>query len=937
MRLMADAQRLYDDPDTALPALAVSFRDLVLALRRIESSALGEQSRRYWMQRVPHLPGPPPVPRAADAPVAQRAWMTRRSLVWPAAAWAALQERGQRHGLSPEAVLTAVQAEVLSRWSGSRHFVLGRMTTHRQPLHPQVQEVFGNFSALYPLEVDWRAGGSFAARALGLQAQAQRDRQHQHCSGVQVLQALNRARGTPGRAPCPFVVGSGLALEPVPAAFHACLETAQVMLDHQFWRLASGELWMVWDLIEACFPPGLADAMWDACRGLLQRLAAGDEAWTAATIDLLPDTQKQRRLAANATTAPLPPGLLHQGLAQAAARWPERTALIAGAERLSYADLHARASRVAHALQAAGVRRGDRVAVLLDKGWGQVAAVHGVLRAGAAYVPIDPDWPAARRSALLADVQAGHAVTRLGLVDALALPEAVHACCVDDPALAALPGTPPADAGEPGDLAYVIFTSGSTGRPKGVMIDHRGALNTVADINHRCAVDAHDVVYGVSSLSFDLSVYDLFGPLAAGAALVLPPPGPPVPQAWLAELQRHRVTLWNSVPALMQLVLEALPATATAAAGDPAPAALLPALRTVLLSGDWIPVDLPAHIRRQAPGARVHALGGATEASIWSIHHEVDPAVRHHGSIPYGRPLANQRWYVLHDDGEDAPDGVPGELFIAGDGLALGYWGDDERTRAAFAPHPRSGERLYRTGDIGRWRPDGQIEFLGRADGQVKIQGLRLELGEIEHALQAHPDVAACAVLATGDGGTAAGAAGRRLVAFAVARAGTAPGVEAVQRFLRERLPLHMVPPQLVWLDRLPLNATGKIDRAALQRQVPAATAPACATPAADANVEAGVHASALQASIATIWAEVLGHPQVGPHDDFFALGGQSFAALRVMTRVSQHVGRTLPMSWLLEARSVAALAERVRRVLPDDTPFGPAPTDCFDRAHPPR
>ncbi len=932
MRLLADAQHLHDHPDATLPPLEVGFRDLVLALRRIEDSPLGDQSRRYWLQRVPTLPGPPPVPRAPDAPANQRSWLTRREFTLPARTWAALQGRAQLHGLSPEALLTAAQAEVLARWSGSRHFVLGRMTTHRQPLHPQVQEVFGNFSALYPLEVDWRNGGSFADRARQLQAQVQRDQRHQHCSGVQVLQAINRARGTPGRAPCPFVVGSGLALEPLARRFHACLETTQVMLDHQFWHLASGELWVVWDVIEACFAPGIVDAMWDAYRGLLDRLTHDEATWTSATIDLLPDAQRQRRLAANATAAPLPAGLLHQGLAEAAVRWPQHTAVIAGGEQLSYADLDARGSRIAHALQAAGVQRGDRVAVLLDKGWGQVAAVHGVLRSGAAYVPIDPDWPAARRNALLADVQAAQAVTRLGLVSALDLPAAVRPCCVDDPALAALPATPPANRAEPGDLAYVIFTSGSTGQPKGVMIDHRGALNTVADINQRCGVDAHDVVYGVSSLSFDLSVYDLFGPLAAGATLVLPPPGPPQPLAWLQDLQRHQVTLWNSVPALMQLVLDAV--HAGAAACQQPPAARLPTLRTVLLSGDWIPVDLPAHIRRQAPAARVHALGGATEASIWSIHHAVDPAERHRDRIPYGRPLANQRWHVLHDDGEDAPDGVPGALCIAGDGLALGYWDDAERSAAAFVAHPRSGERLYRTGDLGRWRPDGQIDFLGRADAQVKVQGHRIELGEIEHALRAHPGIAAGAALATGDGSTAAGATSRRLVAFAVARPGQAPDDAALRHFLRQRLPAHMVPPQVVWLQQLPLNCTGKVSRAALQQLLPEAPRlrPGAVNPAAAAAADG---TAPLQAAIAAIWAEVLGQAQVDPHDDFFALGGQSFTALRVMTRVSQHVGRPLPMSLLLEARSAAALAERVQGLPPDPASSPASCAACWPAGSP--
>ena len=296
----------------------------------------------------------------------------------------------------------------------------------------------------------------------------------------------------------------------------------------------------------------------------------------------------------------------------------------------------------------------------------------------------------------------------------------------------------------------MIFTSGSTGTPKGVMIDHRGALNTVLDINARYGITAADAVFGLSSLSFDLSVYDVFGVLGAGGRLVLPAAADARdPEAWLAQLTAAQVTVWNTVPALLQMLVDYL---------DGAGAPALPPLRTILLSGDWIPVALPARIRRWFGDVAIYSLGGATEASIWSIDYRigaVDPAWT---SVPYGTALANQQVMALKPDLTPCPVGVAGELHLGGRGLAQGYWRDPAKTAAQFVTDPHSGTRWYRTGDLGRLLPDGNLEFLGRDDTQVKIQGYRIELGEIEARLKQHPQVKDAVVIAHAHGGDQAAA-----------------------------------------------------------------------------------------------------------------------------------------------------------------------------------
>jgi len=926
-KLLSDALHYYHHPDQPLPDLTLSFRDCAIALAKLEASPQGLASQQYWIDRLPHLPSPPHIPLLASENSRTRSMLKRREAVIPADVWASLKRRAANYGLTPTNVLYAIYAEVISYWSGSRHFLLNNMVSHRFPFHPEVKEIIGNFASLYPLEVDWRVPERFYQRARRLQDRALTDLQHVYWSGVKVLQALNRMQKTPGRAPCPFVIGSGLFLRPYEKLYFGSLETPQTLLDHQFWELTDGALWFAWDLIEGFFPEGMMDAMWKAYRGLLTRLAEDEHAWSEEAFDLLPADQRRQRAMINGlppespfpdvtASQPVdmsaevhvqpsslvnaekgPNGLLHESLTRYATRSPEKNAVITQHQSFTFKTLYQYAGRIARRLLNGGARPQELVALILNKGWWQVVAVFGVLTAGAAYVPIDPEWPEERRRLLLSTTGAKQVITTKEFRERLHLPDDLNVLCVDD--ICRSQESVDEESGsigpiaKPQDLAYVIFTSGSTGTPKGVMVDHRAALNTIIDINRRFGISEKDVVFGISSLYFDLSVYDLFGTMAAGATLFMPnAEDMSSPTAWIDAIRMHSITVWNSVPALMQLLVDA-----ALSAG-----VQLPSLSVVMLSGDWIPVSLPPQIRKIAPNARVISLGGATEASIWSIHFPIDEYDSNWVSVPYGKPLSNQMWRVLNDQGYDAPTWTPGNLCIGGVGLAQGYWQDEEKTERAFAPHPRTGERLYRTGDIGRYLPDGNIEFLGRSDSQVKIQGFRVEPGEIEYTLLTHPQVRAAAVI------TADSPRGKRLLAFVVPNAGAVVSVpggqlssENLRTFLRSKLPRHMVPDQVTLLEQLPLTRNGKIDRAALT-----------------ALCEEAVHSTRTytapntteERALAAIWEDVLEVPSIGIHDDFFDLGGQSFAAIMVMTRVAQESGKRLPLNALFEGRTIASLAQ---------------------------
>ncbi|HEY0783841.1 MAG TPA: amino acid adenylation domain-containing protein, partial [Thermoanaerobaculia bacterium] len=674
------------------------------------------------------------------------------------------------------------------------------------------------------------------------------------------------------------------------------LQTPQVWIDAQAYE-DGGTLHYPWYVALELFPAGLIDELFAAYRGLVERLAEDDASWTAPLPSLAPLVAERAvalLAAANDTAAPVPAGLLHEPFFARAERDPNAVAVVAADRTLTYGELAQASRRLAALLHEHHVAPGELVAIVMEKGWEQAVAVLAVLQAGAAYLPIDPAVPAERLAYLLDNGRARVALTQPALDADLVWPAGVERIGVDGTVVGA-PVTLAPDAAPlrmATDLAYVLFTSGSTGRPKGVMIEHRGALNTVADVNERFAVAAADRVLALSALNFDLSVYDLFGPLAVGGAVVVPAPDAlREPARWAEILRREKVTIWSSVPALLEMLVDHLEGR-----GESLP----PSLRLVMLSGDWIPVGLPDRARALRPGLQVIAMGGATEASIWSILYpvgDVDPAWP---SIPYGKAMANQSFHVLDGRLAPRPVWVPGQLYIGGVGLARGYFRDEEKTAAAFIVHPETGERLYRTGDLGRLLPDGNIEFLGREDLQVKVQGYRIELGEIEAALAEHPGVRSGVVAAVGRQ-----RGSKRLVAYVVLVSQGAPDEAELRAFLAGKLPHYMVPASFVVLSALPLTANGKVDRGAL---------PSGDAARHDSHGAFVPPRDELELVLARLFEEVLETAPVSVAASFFELGGHSLLAVRLMARIKAELGRDLPLSVLFEAATVEGLAALLRR-----------------------
>nr|APD71732.1 non-ribosomal peptide synthetase 21 [Streptomyces sp.] len=614
---------------------------------------------------------------------------------------------------------------------------------------------------------------------------------------------------------------------------------------------------------------------------------------------------------------------LPQLFAEQAAAHPDAPAVRTPHSTVTYGELDRRSSQLARILLDHGVGPGEVVAVAVERTAELPLAVLGVLKAGAAYMPVDPGQPAERLRMMLTDADIQAVVTVGAVRDRL--PEAGAPVLVLDDEhlraeLAATSDAPLDLAADPGDLCYMIFTSGSTGRPKGVLLDHRGRVNNFTDFNRRFGIGAGDSVLSVSSLGFDMTAYDLLGTLIAGACAVLPDPARDRdPGHWIDLMAQHRITVWHSVPALLGLLLDGM---------DDLGVAALPELRVVLLGGDWIPVALPDRLRSRAAAARVISLGGATEASMDSTIFEIEQVDPVWQSIPYGVPMANQTAYVTDADLRLVPQGVPGELYLGGTGLAWGYADAPGQTADRFVPNPFSGvpgDRMYRTGDLARYRADGSLELLGRVDFQVKIAGNRIELGEVEAALRDQDGVAAAVAAAVTSQGR------RILVGYVVPQdTGTGPAVldtAALRERLATRLPEYMVPSALVELERIPLTPNGKTDRGRLP--VPG--------PAADGvhREEGRAPRTATELVLAGLWQELLSLDTVSATEGFFALGGDSVTCIRMVTR-ARAAGLTLTSRMVFRHQTIEELARAVDetageartagRAVPQDTPAQEAP-----------
>jgi amino acid adenylation domain-containing protein len=876
-------------PDPLLP-LTIQYADYAVWQRRWITGEVLQRQLDFWRD---HLSGAPallelptdrPRPRVQDYAGASFGFELDAELTKN------LKALSQRHGTTLFMTLLAAWAALLARLSGQSDVVIGTPVANRH--RAEIEPLIGFFVNTQALRIDLSSSTSVAQLLAQVRATALAAQEHQDVPFEQVVETLSPQRSLAHspvfqvmfawqNAPQGSLEMPGLQLQPVGA------EASTIRFDLDLSLHDAG------DCIAAHI--GYACALFDRAtverhiahwQTLLRALVADDQA-IVTRLPLLSDDEKHQLLRGfNGTSASFPAErCIHQLFEEQAARTPDATALVFEETSLSYAELNSQANRLAHYLIALGIAPDTRVAIALPRGIHMVVALLATLKAGGAYVPLDPNYPAERLAFMVADSSPRVLLTESGVLGALgdlAPSLAVLQLDVDH----SWPSLPAAnlDAASlgltPQHLAYVIYTSGSTGRPKGTMVAHAGLCNLALAQIDGFGVTPTSRVLQFASFSFDACISEVLVTLCSGAALHVPAPGVLAGSTLHDVLREGQITHATLPPA----VLGALPVDG------------LPDLQTLVMAGE---AASHALVQRWAPGRRLINAYGPTEATVCASMHLCD--TQPPGSPPIGSPIANTRVYILDAHGEPSPVGVVGEIHIAGIQVARGYLRRPDLTAERFVPDPfgEPGSRMYKTGDLGRWRADGTIEFLGRSDHQVKIRGFRVELGEIEAALRLHPEVHEAVVLARED---ASGDKG--LVAYVVGE--VAP--EVLRVHLGSHLPEYMVPAAYVALDALPLTPNGKLDRRALP--MPSDTAfsqQAYEAPEGE-----------LELTLAAIWRELLGVERVGRNDNFFSLGGHSLLGVQVLSRVSRQLNITLPLRVLFEARTVRELAECINAEMAD-------------------
>ncbi|MEW5929242.1 MAG: amino acid adenylation domain-containing protein [Gemmatimonadota bacterium] len=890
-----------------LPELPIQYSDYAAWQREYLTGETLQRQVDYWrghLAGVPNLEMPTDRPRP---PVESHRGAFHRFLV-PEEVVDPLREMCRREGVTLNMAITAAWAVVLARYAGQEDFAVGTLIGNRN--RAETEKLIGYFVNTAALRMDLSGDPSYReflrrVRGVLLDADAHQDlpfervveelRPPRDLSRHPLFQALFFLHAfVVQNAPMPssdlggvtfasFDPESGIALQDTGAAkFDLLLGMVEL----------GGVLSAILEYATDLFDAATAERMADHLVTLLAAAAAEPDAciWDLplASAEELRELEALGAAPAGASVRPAD-RCVHELVEAQARRTPGATALVAGGTEVTYAELDAESRRLARFLRSAGVGPETRVGIFLERTPAMVAALLGVLRAGGAYVPLDPGHPRERIAFALEDSGARVVLTQDSLADALPPGHGADVVRLDGDRAridaAGEDGAPAAVA--PGNAAYLIYTSGSTGRPKGVVVTHGAAAGFLEAVLERPGISPDDTLVAVTTLAFDISVLELFAPLACGARVVLADRATAAdPAALAALLASSGATVMQATPATWSMLL---------LAGWEG----RPGLR-VLSGGEALPGELADRLRERC--AAVWNLYGPTEATVWATVHRVE---RSEPTVPLGGPLANTRAYVLDGRLVPVPVGVPGELYLAGAGVARGYHGRADLTAERFLPDPAAGAaggRMYRTGDRARRREDGTLEFLGRVDQQVKIRGYRIEPGEVEAALRAHPAVREAVVVAREDT-----AGERRLVGYVVPAADAAFDEAGLRDRLRESLPDYMVPAAFVPLEALPLTPNGKLDRAAL---------PAPEAVGAGAS-EYVAPRGPTEEALAEIWAEVLRRDRVGAHDDFFALGGHSLMATQVISRVRGRLGAELQLRDLFAASTLEAFARRVEAAGP--------------------
>lgn len=926
--LIDELSKIYDD-DLKISGSDFEFKDYLL--NKQISDKLFNKDKEFWQGKIKDslLLESCNLPLKKKPELIEKVIFSRRKKILDKMSWNKIKRNAKLNKITPSMVLLACYSMIIERWA-NQNKILINVPFDKSYENEITTNVIGNFTDLLLVECEIK-DEIFINRARQLSNTFLENISHSSYSGIKVQRDICKEVGKSFNvAPVVFSCNIDYSLETEKSKkifgdiVYMSSQTPQVWLNFQTYVIDE-ELILYWDAPEGLYPENMLDDMFDSLNDLLHSLTDNDN-WYIKH-DILPESQKEMREKELKDILPLqyPEKNLYTDFIKTVKIYFEKVAII-DAETgvtISYKDLYENSLKVASKLISKGVKNGDYVGITLPRGYKQIIGLLGILFSGAAYVPIGISQPKERRKKIYEQIKIDYVLSDEKTIKDLFLDmDSVNLVdidkCENERSI-----EKPVEINN-SDTAYVIMTSGTTGVPKGVEITHNSAINTINDINEKYKIGSKDSVIAVSAIDFDLSVYDIFGMLSVGGTVItLNEDNFKDPDLWIKLIERYDVSLWNSVPILFDMLI-------TMAEGKDT---FLP-LKTVLLSGDWIPTTLPGRFYKRSKNSMVVGMGGATEASIWSNFINIPEEIpKDWISIPYGKALKNQVYRITDNLGRICPDYVRGELLIGGVGVAKGYRGDKELTSKKFIQ--KDNMKWYRTGDNGRTWNDGTIEFLGRLDNQVKVKGHRIELGEIEIAIERFKGVKNVIVDFIDIGNV------KQLTAFVdfknipaykeksenpdtnefvfinseseVVNENKIFVINELMSYLRNSLPKYMIPMHYYELEGIPLNKNGKVDRKALRKKAEKALTVKKSAQVKEHDETA--QSKDFKNTLADIWSEVLEVKHVDDHSNFFSLGGDSLKATVVISKLKMKYNVNLPMKIIFEKPILKDLSEEVGNI----------------------
>lgn len=889
--LLRDFDALWKDETQQLAEEKYLFRDYVNFVNSLKTGEAYEKARDFWMERLPELPGVPELPLKKAADDIYDPSIKNLDRYMGMDEWNAFEKKCKVHGITTSNAMMTVFGRVLARWSRQNRFVINIPMIKRFFEQADFEDTFGICTDFIIFDMKYD-------RTLGFGQEAHRNQEHMEqlignslFSGMDVIREMSKQRGTLGNA-TPVVFTS---LVDVPEHSYEYVKkvffqthTSQVWIDAIVLK-SGGRIQFSWDYVADLFEDHTVNAMIDTLVSEIRRLALHDDAWDNTAIEPVSAFPVDLDSAAGPVTEveyrPLAEMLLDSFAAHG-----ENVAVISCGREYTYNELLGRSYEIAAKLQEFGLRQGGRAVILMDKCFDQVASVIGTVLCGAAYVPLDTQNTSSRIAYCFEQTEAAAILTDRQML--ATYPEIKDTCIVVDTG-EMTPGEVPGKNGfvrpeySLDDLYGIIYTSGSTGMPKGVMLHQAGLINCMAFTRKLLHLTETDRMISLTNLCHDMSIYDIFGILAEGAAVVLPDKDKTKdPDNWVKIIRDHKVTLWNSVPAITEMML-----TAADYSGD----ADITSLRVILMGGEKLKKSIPTRLRKLNPEIEIYNVGGPTEATIWSIYHKYQEEDQKRDRIPQGRGVDNVKYFVMNDDLQLCPCDVQGLMYTEGINVSRGYLKEEEKTKQVFITNPYTGNLMYNTGDLGKYLPNGEIDILGRNDDQIKINGKRIELGEIETCCLRVDKVSSAVAVYSEEAG---------MIALFYA-AGEGFDEKALREELEKQLPEYMLPAVYTRVSEMPVTSNGKIDRKKLASQIDTE-----ALMAEKATSDRPLNR--IESALMEIYRENLNRSDITAGDNFFRAGGDSLKAIKLLHEITEKVDPNVQLTDIFRFPTVEKLAEHI-------------------------